>query len=306
MVTLAITDGVAEAVIVPEIGAGLASYDFLVDGRREPLFRPCRDLSTAQPFDLANNILAPWSGRISGGGFTFEDRFHPLEPNLAGEPLPLHGNAFSSVWSVVEATREAARLTLASSGPGPYRYDGAVVYTLRDGALTIDLAVTSRAAIPLPYGLGLHPWFPRTAGSTLQACASTVTLEDGRHLPAGEVPVKARPEWDFREPKRLPGAWVNNDFRSWDGRAVIRWEDRGLSLAVDTASDKALTTFILYSPAADADFFCFEPVTHPVDAHHRPGGPAAQGLTILAPGETLAVRCRFAPGRLVPARTDSR
>lgn len=298
MDTLAIADGLAEAVIVPALGAGLASYDLLVDGRREPLFRPCRNLAAAAPFDLAHNVLVPWSGRISGGGFTVGGRFYALEPNLSGEPLPIHGNGFSSAWRIAEASRSRARLTLASVGPGPYRYDAEVTYALQAGALAVDLAVTSRADVPLPYGLGLHPWFPRTPRTTLYARATTVTLEDSRHLPAGQLPVARRRDWDFGEPRRLPGAWVNNDFSPWDGRAVIRWEDRGLSLALDTGNDPALTTYILYSPASDADFFCFEPVTHPVDAHNRPGGPAAHGLSILASGETLAVRCRFVPGTL--------
>ena len=302
MDTLAISDGEAEAVIVPELGAGLASYDLLVGGRREPLFRPCRDLSAACPFDLAHNILVPWSGRISGGGFTFAGRFHALEPNLPGEPLPIHGNGFSSAWSLAEASSRQARLTFTSSGPGPYRYDAEVTYALRAGTLLVDLAVTSRAAVPLPYGLGLHPWFPRTPGTTLQARAITATLEDSCHLPAGQMPVASRGEWDFGTPKHLPSAWVNNDFGPWNGHAVIRWEDRRLSLAVDTRRDPALTTFILYSPSPDADFFCFEPVTHPVDAHSRAGNPAAHGLTILSSGETLAVGCRFVPGWLVPAR----
>lgn len=297
---LAISDGVAEAVVVPELGAGLARYDLLVEGRREPLFRPCRQLATAGPFDLALNLLVPWSGRISGGGFAAGQRFHPLAPNHPGEPLPIHGNGFAAAWSLAEASRDRMRLTLASAGPGPYRYEAEVTYALREGALAIDLAVTSHADAPLPHGLGLHPWFPRTPGTTLQARAHTVTLEDSRHLPAGQLPVACRTDWDFAEPRRLPGAWVNNDFSPWDGRAVVAWEDRGLSLAVDTGNDPALTTYILYSPASDADFFCFEPVTHPVDAHNRPGGPAAHGLSILARGETLKVRCRFVPTRVAP------
>lgn len=297
MDAVTIADGTSEVVIVPDLWAGLASYDLLVDGGRQPLFRPCRDLVRAQPFDLASNLLVPWSGRISGGGFRFGGRFHSLDPNLEGEPLPIHGNGFSSPWTVVEAAGAQAVLTLSSNGPGPYRFEARVTYTLDAGALTMSLAVTSHAADPLPHGLGLHPWFPRTPGTTLQARAAIVTLEDSRHLPAGQVPVASRKDWDFSEPRQLPGAWINNDFSPWDGRAEIVWADRALRLVVDTGRDPRLTTFILYSPASDADFFCFEPVTHPVDAHNRPGGPAANRLSVLAPGETLAVSCRFAPER---------
>src|SRR5581483_8509022 len=182
MQTILISDGVGEAVIVPALGAGLARYDFIARGRREPLFRPCCDLARAGAFDLACNLLVPWSNRISGGGFHFRGRFHALEPNLPGEPSPIHGNGFSSAWEAVEASPTSATLTLASDGPSPYRYSAEVRYALEAGALRVALKVVNRAEIALPFGLGLHPWLPRTPGATLQARATTVTLEDRLHL----------------------------------------------------------------------------------------------------------------------------
>ncbi len=211
MDTVRIADETSEVVIVPELGAGIASYDHLVDGWM-PLFRPCRDLERARPFDLASNLLVPWSGRISGGGFHFAEKFHGLAPNLASEPLPIHGIGFSSVWEVERMDGSHATLTLSSIGPGPYRFDARVVYALEKGALTTTLSVTNRADDTLPHGLGLHPWFPRTPDTTLRARAEIVTLEDSRHLPAGQLPVALRKDWDFSTPRGLPGAWINNDF----------------------------------------------------------------------------------------------
>ena len=305
METLTISDGVAEAVIVPGLGAGLASYDLLGEAGPVPLFRPCRDLAHAHPFDLAHNLLLPWSGRISGGGFRFDGTFHELAPNLEGERLPIHGNGFSSAWNTEQHTTTQASLVLQSDGPGPYRYDARVTYRLDDGALRIDLAITHRGDRRLPYGLGLHPWFPRTPATSLQARATTVTLEDSRHLPAGQLPVTSREDWDFGVPRRLPGAWINNDFWPWDGGAEIAWPERGLGLTVDTCGDPRLTTYILYSPASDAPFFCFEPVMHPVDAHNRSGGPEANGLAVLAAGQSLSVQCRFRPHRLPSGAADN-
>src|SRR5271165_2360800 len=109
LVTLA--DGVAEATVVPDLGGGLASYDLIGAAGRAALFRPCRDPERAGPFDLALNLLVPWSNRISGGGFPFGGRFHPLEPNLPGEPHPIHGNGFSSVWAVENASAERVELS---------------------------------------------------------------------------------------------------------------------------------------------------------------------------------------------------
>jgi len=295
MRTILLKDGAAEALIVPALGAGLASYDFMSRGRREPLFRPCRELARAQPFDLANNLLVPWSNRISGGGFHFRGRFHALPPNLTGEPAPIHGNGFSSAWTPVETSAVSATLTLESDGPGPYKYAAEVRYALEAGALSVRLRVANRGEDALPFGLGLHPWLPRTPRATLRARATTVTLEDRFHLPAGQAPVASLADWDFSAPRRLPDTWINNDFSPWDGYADIVWTDRDLRLSIE--ADEAVSAYILYAPGPAADHFCFEPVTHLVDAHNRPGGPEANGMAILETGDELAIACRFVPGR---------
>jgi len=296
MDTISLADGVAEVVIVPGLGAGLARYDLVAHGRREPLLRPCRDLARAAPFDLANILLVPWSNRISGGGFAFGGRFHPLQPNLVGEPMPIHGNGFSSAWTTVETSAVSACLTLDSDGPEPFKFVATVRYSLEQGALRVVLKVTNRGPDTLPFGLGLHPWFPRTPGTTLQARAAVVTLEDRLHLPNGQIAVTSREDWDFSAHRRLPDRWINNDFSPWDGHAEIIWSDRGLRLGI--AAEDDLPAYILYSPASDADFFCFEPVTHLVDAHNRAGGPEANGLAILDHRDDLAIACRFVPTRL--------
>jgi aldose 1-epimerase len=294
LVTL--TDGVAEAMVVPDLGGGLSSYDLVAAAGRAALFRPCRDLSRAGPFDLANNLLVPWSNRISGGGFHFGGRFHPLEPNLPGEPYPIHGNGFSSAWSVENTTPTSAELSLMSEGPGPFRYAARASYALNAGALTMRLSVVNDAAEPLPFGLGFHPWIVRTSETLLQAKAKSLVLETSDHLPSGKAQVSSHPGWNFVEPRRLPDDWINNAFLNWDGRALVQWPDR--RLALELAADPPLTVYLVYSPSREADFFCFEPITHAVDAHNASGGPEANGLAVLAPQESLSVACRCTPRRI--------
>ena len=294
--TLVLSDGLAEVEIAPGLGAGLARYDLISHGRREPLLRPCRDLSRASPFDLANILLVPWSNRISGGGFAFGGRFHPLHPNLAGEPMPIHGSGFSAAWETIDASAGSALLALDSDGPRPFKFAAAVRYALEEGALQVAVEVTNRGPEALPFGLGLHPWFPRTPGTTLQARAAVATLEDRLHLPAGQIDVASREDWNFATHRALPHRWINNDFSPWDGQAEIVWRDRGLRLRIE--AEDPLAAYILYSPGSDADFFCFEPVTHLVDAHNRAGGPEESGLAILNPGDALTIACRFTPSQL--------
>jgi aldose 1-epimerase len=288
-----ISDAVAKARIVSAIGAGLVSYDLKTETGVLPIFRKRDDLTNIQPFDLAMNLLVPWSNRISGGGFSHHGRFYALEPNVPGEPYPIHGNAFLSSW-IVEAHEPArAELSLFSDGPGPYRYNARVTYALGDGRLAVTLVVENLGSIALPYGIGLHPWFPRSAGVLLRARSSRVVLEDNRHLPAGERILGADDEWNFQNGRALPRGWINNAFLDWDGRAKIDWTDRGLSVDID--ADAPLKTFIVYSPSADADHFCFEPVSHTVDEHNAEQSVEKRGLVELSPGDDIRARCRFAP-----------
>ncbi|MBV8795864.1 MAG: aldose 1-epimerase [Hyphomicrobiales bacterium] len=293
---LTLFDGVAEAIVVPELGAGLASYDLVEADNRTPLFRPRRDLRGAEPFDLANNLLLPWSNRISQGGFRFGGRFHPIAPNLSGEAYPIHGNGFSSAWSVESTEPAGAELSLISHGPGPFRYRARASYGLQAGALTMRITIVNLAIEPLPFGLGFHPWIVRTADTQLSAKAKWVVLETSNHLPSNKAPVSSYPQWDFRERRELPTGWINNAFLAWDGQAEIAWRDRKLALEVE--ADPPLAIYIVYSPSAEADFFCFEPVTHPVDAHNLSGGPQANHLVILQPQASLSASCRFRPRRI--------
>lgn len=276
-----LNDGRAGLVLAPEQGAAIARYDALVSGSTPvPLLKPGDGTGTS-----GCQLLVPWSNRISGGGFSFDGRFHPVEPNVPGEAFPIHGDGFQKPWRLARRTGTEAELVLEDGAIGPYLYKASVTYALRDGALEARLAVENRAGMRLPYGLGFHPWFPRDETTMLEAKARRIWLEDERHLPVSVVPVSERPAWDFARPAPLPAGWVNNGFDGWDRCATIIQPGQGIAVTV-TASPE-LDVYILYSPSPDAGFFCFEPVSHPVDAHH------GEGLTPLEGGEAMSATMRL-------------
>jgi aldose 1-epimerase len=123
-----------------------------------------------------------------------------------------------------------------------------------------------------------------------------VWLQDERHLPTSLEPVSTHPNWNFASSRPLPDGWINNSFVQWDGRAEIRWKDRGIILTI--SASPPLTSYVVYSPDRISPFFCFEPVSHGVDAYNLPPGPEAHGLVILSPGAMLAAECRFAARRV--------
>ncbi|TJW35642.1 MAG: aldose 1-epimerase, partial [Mesorhizobium sp.] len=284
--TLVLQDSRTRIGIVPELGGGIAFIEALLpDGRTVPVLRPWTGNAVDGPFAFACNILVPFSNRISGGGFAFDGVFHEIAPNLAGETFPIHGDGFQRAWAIEAASGQTASLVLPGGEIGPFRYEARQGFHLKDGALHVELTVTNTAPRPLPFGAGFHPWFPRLAETMLCFQASQIWLEDARHLPTVQVDVAARPEWDYSAVRPLPRDWINNAFTHWPGIATINQPELGISIEI--AASPNLDVAVVYSPGSGADFFCFEPVSHTIDAHNQPGYP---GLKILAEGQSLAVQ----------------
>ena len=278
--------GSLRAVVLPAAGGGLARLDRL----GTPVLRPAPD-GVAQPLpgQLACFPLVPWSNRIAPGGFAFEGRRFVPAPTREGEPCPIHGDGWRMPWHVESRDASSVVLSLYRRDAAPFAFTAHMAYTLSDHALRVVLKVTNNGSYPMPFGLGLHPWLPHPEDARLRAAADGVWLSGADKLPAARVALP--PAWDFAgaAARPLPPEGVDNAFTGWDGRACIEWPARGLRLRIE--ADMAY--YILYAPPGK-DFFCFEPVDHPINAHNLPGGPGANGLTVLAPGQDLWRSVTFA------------
>jgi aldose 1-epimerase len=287
MSEITIADGLARAVLLPEVGASLARYDYIGGTEPVPFMRP--SVKFDSPIDLASFPMVPWSGRISGGGFSAGDRFRVVPTTFPGFESPIHGNGWTEKWTPRQTSRESAVLELESTGPGPFRYSARLTHRLDAGALIMELLLTNRAAEALPYGAGFHPWFPRTPGTRLNAPADGVWINDATMTPLRHEAIDRHPDWDFRRSRPLPDS-VDNCFTGWPRKARIDWTDRGIGLAVEASQN--MGHYVLYSPSASSGFFCFEPVSHAPDAHNLAG---AHGLCMLGPDESLTVSTRLTP-----------
>lgn len=169
---------------------------------------------------------------------------------------------------------------------------------LLDTALHVSLQVTNTGKTALPFGLGLHPWLARSAGVTLRARARSMWTRGPDGLPVEKVGVPGN--WDFITPRGLPQEALDNVFTRWDGEAEVFWPETGIRLGI--TADMAY--YILYAPAG-AGFFCFEPVDHAINAHNLAGGAAANGLTVLVPGQTLERQVVFKVACEGPEKTHT-
>lgn len=270
--------GAARLVLAPELGGGIARLDL---GDR-PVLRPW-DGDTGNPFSLASNILVPFSNRISGGGFEWAGERYELDPNLPGESFPIHGDGFQKHWAA-SVDGSSACLALDDGAFGPWLYSAKQTFNLTETGLNITLNLTNTGPQALPFGAGFHPWFPRNADTRLSFAATGVWMEDEQHLPTQELSLGEAPMWDFSTARYLPKALINNAYTGWSGVAKILQGVDAVSCKL-TASNN-LDTAIVYSPNESASFFCFEPVSHPVNALHLSGHP---GLKELVPGQSMQV-----------------
>ncbi len=278
-----------EAVVLPEAGGGLAAFEWIAAGRRIPLMRPLAPgIDDPDPNQLACYPLVPWSNRIGRGRFDFAGRTWRIAPNYPGEPYPIHGEGWLLPWRTVAHAGESIVLELDRSDGSPFAYSARLRYALDGDTLAVELAVENRSDEAMPYGLGLHPWFERTPGVTLHAPARGMWIAGPDVLPVSHtVPPD---DVDFGRPRALPNRLVDNCFTGWNGVADVAWPDRGVALQIE--SKPRLEYYVCFCPVGKP-LFCFEPVSHPIDAFNLPEPYIRAGLTVLAPGEQTAIRVMF-------------
>lgn len=279
--------------VVTTTGGGVWRFFAKRDGAHLPLFREPPPGDERAALQAGCFPLVPFGNRVRDNGFEVDGTAYALVPNMPWDRHYLHGDGWTSEWAVAEHAATGIRLTLRHRDGGtPYVYDAEQSFTLGGPTLTIALAVTNRGDAALPFGLGWHPYFPLTPKTTLTATSGSYWDEDERWLPTIEHPTGG--DLDFRAGALLPRRWVNTAFEGWDGHAAICWPERDATIAIEADPLFGRSLVFVSDPAFDPgyayDFFCFEPMSHSVDAHHATGGA---GLRHLAPGQRLEGRVRF-------------
>jgi aldose 1-epimerase len=267
--------------LVPELGGGIAAWNWKSPQGWAPLLRPWDGISEDR-YALACFPLVPWSNRITQGGFEHAGIFHPVRPNRADEAYPIHGDGWLQQWHVAAQTQDSIQLALESHAfaGNPYEYLCTQNFKLLPQGLTIALTVTHTGQGSMPYGLGLHPYFLRNGATRLRSKASGVWLSGTDPIPTSHTNVLP-PTWDYNEPAPLSGPLIDNCFTGWDGVSVIEYPDRGWSITLSMADSSGYS--LMYRPPG-LDYFCLEPITHPIDAFHMPERP---GLVSLSTGQSL-------------------
>lgn len=273
--------------IMPALGAGIASWECREAGAWQPMLRGWDGVSQDR-YTFACFPLVPWSNRIGGGGFTQNDVFYPVRPNRVGEPYPIHGDGWLQPWTISAKGAQHAVLQLESNcfEGNPYHYQASLTCMLGRAELSLTLTVTHRGNDPLPYGLGLHPYFLRNETTRLSMPCKGVWMSGLDPMPVAHVDTLP-PTFDYRQPAPLDGPLIDHCLTGWSGHATIVYPQRHVQLSLHMHDCDGYV--LLYRPP-EGNFFCVEPVTHPIDAFHMPGQP---GLKILKKGEFMTLEMRL-------------
>ena len=290
---IALRHGPMTLTAAPKCGGSLASWSLSTADGPVELFRRASDHALAGNFapDMACFPLVPFSNRIGGGRFVFQNREVVLATD-PGSPHKIHGHGWSSPWSVEAVTDDALRMAFAHRADDwPWSYRAAQTVSLDGEGLTVTLDLINDSDSDMPAGLGLHPYLVRSPGSRVTAGVQSVWENDDTILPCRNRPVPAA--LDFSQGVTMDNVALDNCFTGWNGSATLDRPRERLRLTM--LADGPVGHLIVYAPPGEP-YLCLEPVTHMTDALNRPQEPGA-GVIALPPGERLSMTVRFLVSR---------
>jgi aldose 1-epimerase len=196
--------------------------------------------------------------------------------NRAAEGTAIHGLARDLLWEVITETADHAvlqqRLTFA-----PFDYAAWLTLSLDVDGLVMEMELRHEGAAPVPYGMGWHPWFTRSAATSLHLKSTQRASHDACGLPQDFTPCTGI----AADEAGLIG--LDNFFGGWDGLARLITPAGIITL---TATGDFAVGVQVYAPPTQP-LICVEPVSHMPDAPNRPALAAAAPMRLLAPGQSL-------------------
>ena len=216
--------------------------------------------------------MLPWANRLDGGRIAG----HAMPINRAAEATAIHGLARDLPWEVISTASDQVilqqRLTFA-----PFDYTARLTVLLDVHGVLMEMKLRHEGAAPAPYGMGWHPWFIRSAASSLHLKSTQRASHDARGLPQDFIPCTGI----AADEAGLIG--LDNFFAGWDGVARLITPAGIITL---TATGDFAAGVQVYAPPAQS-VICVEPVSHMPDAPNRPALAATAPMRLLAMGQSL-------------------
>lgn len=263
--------------ILPQIGGALSFFKY----KEDDLLRHC----SAQETEANNTALfpmLPYTSFIRDNHFPYFGITRHVKKNSPVSNFAIHGDVWRAQGEVVEQNENAVRLKfthLKTSG-FPFNYTAFVTYTLNENGLAITLKLENNSALPMPYGMGIHPFFLKDKSTKIQYNSSYLWYREGD--PILGHPYVIPKNLDFQNLSPLPKEKTDISVSGWDGKAIIQNKNYQLEISADSN----FRHLILCSHKSK-DYFNLEPVTNTPDAFNLASqGIVGTGIQSLGPRES--------------------
>lgn len=287
---IAIAHGDQRAVIT-EVGATLRTY--VKGGVQVTEGFAAEEVSTG----ARGQVLYPWPNLMGDGEWTFSDRVARPTVEDVSQATALHGLVRWRPFRVdaVNQNRCVLTLLLHPTPDYPFLSEISVAYHLGALGLTVTTTVTNRDEVPIPFGVGFHPYVavttPTIEGAELEVPARAYVAVDPRQLPIGEIlPVSGSP-LDFTRRKSISGHELDVTYtelvRDDSGMATVVLADARGGM-VELSMDRNFPYIQIYTGdqlerGRRRTAVAVEPMTCPPDALR-----SGKDVVILEPGQHWA------------------
>ena len=276
--------------IVPQIGGAIAG--FWLNGIPVLRCTPTAALNSARR--SASFALLPFSNRVAQARLNWEGVNYALTTTPGDEPHAIHGVGWQRPWGVLDAGACHAQLSLVHrpDAAWPFAFEAVQSFELSERGLAMGLSLCNQSDIPVPVGLGWHPYFVKRELSRISFRAGGRWEMGADKLPTHRLPAKGL-ESD------CAALQVDHCFDDWDGSAQLSDE------LLQTRITSSLDHIVAYTQP-HLDFVAIEPVSHVNNAVNLMAsadiGANALGLRILPPGETMTATMRIQVAPVTPNR----
>ena len=282
MITL--TNHETTAQINPEHGATVISLTHKgIDILRKTTDTP------AIPQNCAMFPMIPYCSYIADGHFNYFGINRTVPVNQPESKHPIHGDGWLAKWQIEKQTSNSVSLIYQHKKTSgfPFDYDAKIVYTLQDHSLDVTLTITNPSDMPLPCGMGLHPYFAHPQEATIRFNSTHIWYH--KNDPIFDRPYPTPAEWNFSDGNTLKEDF-DTAFGGWDGEAKISYQS---GLKIHIQAPDIFHHLILYKPT-HADYFCLEPASNTPNAFNLAAyGVIGTGIQSVGAKQSLTKNIRF-------------
>lgn len=247
------------------------------------------------PSDLGCFPMVPFANRLAFSEFEFDGRLVKVPANRPPSPHAIHGFGRGAVWTIERPTSDSLRLNHKHDDPeSGFVYVAWQELRVAEGDITLEIGVRHLGRSPMPYGIGLHPWFPGGADASVAFVATECLATDEHMLPTRRTVIDLGR--DFSRPKMIRHhKGLDVHYTGWECEADMVWDEAGYRLHL--AASDSLSNLQFYIPE-DGKTFCVEPVSHVPNVHNHPEFKELGDVLVLDSNQTLTGTLTLTPSLL--------